>query len=51
MEASLSKSNSTRKLLRFEITKMLTAVQEEKYCVIYYNFQHTFVPCIYCGVR
>jgi len=36
-------SNSTRKLLWFEITKMLIAVKE-KICIIYYNFRHTFVP-------
>ena len=33
-------SSSARKLLRFEITKMLIAV----YCVIYYNFRQTFLP-------
>ena len=39
-------SNSTRKLLWFEITKMSIAVLKCKnYSVIYYNFQHTFVPC------
>jgi len=38
-------SISTRKLLWFEITKMLIAVKKQIYCVIYYNFwQHTFVP-------
>jgi len=37
-------SNSTRKLLWFEITKMLIVVQKN-YCVIYDNFRHTFVPC------
>jgi len=31
-------SNSTRKLLWFEIAKMLTAAEEKKYCAIYYNF-------------
>jgi len=37
-------SNSTRKLLQFEFTKMLIAVLEKKfYCVIYYNFWHIFV--------
>jgi len=40
-------SNSTRKPLRFEISKMLIAVKKEIYCVIYYNFRHTFVP--YCS--
>ena len=39
-------SNSTRKLLRFEITKMLIAVEKSKiYYLIYYNFRYTFVPC------
>jgi len=33
-------SNSTRKLLRFEITKMLITVLKIMYCVIYYNFRH-----------
>jgi len=37
-------SNSTRKLLQFEITEMLIAVLEKKFTVIYYNFRHTFVP-------
>ena len=40
-------SNSTRKLLWFEITKkMLISVEKKKqvYCVINYNFWHTFVP-------
>jgi len=37
-------SNSTRKLLWFEISKMLTAALKQIYCVICYNFQHTFVP-------
>jgi len=37
-------SNSTRKLLWFEITKMLIAVLN--YCAIYYNFLHTFVRCV-----
>jgi len=37
--------NSTRKQLWFDITKMLIAVYYAKnYCVIYYNFRHTFVP-------
>jgi len=36
-------SNSTRKLLWFEITKMLIAVLKSKfYCVILYNFWHIF---------
>jgi len=39
-------SNSTRKLLWFEITKMLIAVKKLIYCVIYYIFWHTFVPCV-----
>ena len=40
-------SNSTRKLLRFEIAKMLIAVlKKQTYCVILYNyFRHTFVGC------
>ena len=38
-------SNSPRKLLWFETTKMLIAVQEKKtYCVIYYNFRHSLIP-------
>ena len=38
-------SNSTRKLLWFDVTKMLIAVKKSIYCVIYYNFgHHTFVP-------
>jgi len=41
MEAVLS--NRTGKLLWFEISKMLIAVLK-KYCVIYYNFRHTFAP-------
>ena len=36
-------STSTRKLLWFEITKTLIVVKKI-YCVIYYNFRHTFVP-------
>ena len=36
-------SNSTRKLLWFEITKMPMTVFF-KYCVIYYHFRQTFVP-------
>ena len=35
-------SNNTRKLLWFGISKMLIVTI---YCVIYYNFRHTFVPC------
>jgi len=31
-------------VLWFEITKMLTAVKKIIYCVIFYNFQRTFVP-------
>jgi len=51
-------STSTRKLLWFEITKTLIVVKKI-YCVIYYNFRHTFVPYwtgqfgqrfIYCGM-
>ena len=40
-------SDSTRKLLRFEITNMLIAVSKEKqfYRVIYYDLRRTFVPC------
>jgi len=38
-------SNSTRKLLWCEITKMLIAVFNKNYCVIYYNIWHIFVPC------
>jgi len=43
MEAFLS--NSTRKLLWFEIAKMLsTALKINSLCyLIYYNFRHTFV--------
>jgi len=37
-------SNRTRKLSWFEITKMLMAVKKLIYCIIYYNFRHTFVP-------
>jgi len=37
-------SNSTRKLLWFEITKMLIAFKKFFYCIICYNFWHTFVP-------
>jgi len=38
-------SNSTRKLLWFEISKMQIAVKKIISCVIYYNFRHIFVPC------
>ena len=38
-------SNSTRKQLWFEITKMLIAVKEKNYRLICYSFRHTFVPC------
>jgi len=38
-------SNSTQKLLQFEITKMLIAVLQNKFIVFFYNFQRTFVPC------
>jgi len=44
--------NGTRKLLRFEIAKMLIAVLQINvaYCVIYYNFrQDTFVLHKVCG--
>jgi len=38
-------SNSTRKLLWFEISKVLIAALKKIYCVkIDYNFRHTFVP-------
>jgi len=37
-------SNSTRKLLWFETSKMRIAVKKLIYCVIYYNFWHTFLP-------
>ena len=37
-------SNRTRELLWFENIKMLIAVYEKKYGVVYYNFRHTFVP-------
>ena len=43
-------SNSTRKLLWFEITKMLIAFKKNKFIVIYYNFRHTFVPYWCIGV-
>jgi len=35
-------SNSTRKLLWFEISKMLIAVKNKICCVICYNVRHTF---------
>jgi len=45
-------SNSTRKLLWFEITKMLIALLKshtkklrKKNYVIYCNFRHTSIPC------
>jgi len=39
-------SNSTQKLLWFEISKMPIAVlKKEIYCVMCYNFPQTFVPC------
>jgi len=38
-------SNSTRKLLRFEITKTLIApLKNWIYCVTLYNFRYTVVP-------
>ena len=37
-------SNSTRKLLWLEFTKMLIAVKKEIYGFIHYNLWHTFVP-------
>jgi len=44
MEAILS--NSTWKLLGFQITETLVVVLKSRfYRVIYYNFWHTFVPC------
>ena len=39
-------SNNTRKLLWFEITKMLIAVKKLIYRVIYYNFWHNVIPNI-----
>jgi len=30
-------------VLWLEIAKMLIAVREKKYCVIYYSFRHNFV--------
>jgi len=45
-------SNSTRKLLWFEITKMLIAVLTiQIYCDIYYYFRHTFVAYILIARR
>ena len=49
-------SNIIRKLLWFEISKMLIAVLKKKllYCVVYYNFRHTFVShhlAKYCDRR
>ena len=41
MEAILS--NSTWKLLWFEINKMPTTVKKN-YCATDYNFRHTFLP-------
>ena len=40
-------SNSTRKLLRLETTKLLRQFKKQIYSVIYYNFRHTFVPYIH----
>ena len=37
-------SNSTQKLLWFEIIIMLIVVKKLIYCVICYNLRHTFVP-------
>jgi len=37
-------SNSTEKLVWFEITKMLIAVYKINFTVIYHNFWHTFIP-------
>jgi len=39
-------SNSTQKLLWFEITKMLIAVKNEFIVLFFYNFRHTFFPYI-----
>ena len=39
-------SNSTRKLLWFEITKMLIAVLKTNILVIYYNFRHALVALL-----
>ena len=45
-------SNSTRKLLWFEIIKMLIAVEKKLiYCVSYYNFRHISFPVEVCGRR
>jgi len=44
-------SNSNRKLLWFEITKMLIAGEKKEICcAVDYNFRHTFVPyrCLQC---
>ena len=40
-------SNSTQKLLWFEITKMHpdSSLRKKIHSVIHYNFRHTFVPC------
>jgi len=38
-------SNKNRKLLWFEITKMLITVLKNKFIVIYYNFWQIFVFC------
>jgi len=37
-------SNSTRKLLWFEISKMVIAVLKINLLCFYYNFRYTFVP-------
>ena len=38
-------SNCTRKLLRFEITRMLIAVKKQIYCLLFMiNFRHPLVP-------
>jgi len=37
-------TNSTRKPLWFEITKMLLAVLNKKCIVVHYDFLHTFLP-------
>jgi len=39
-------SNSTWKLLQFEITKKLCSFEKKIYCAIYHNVLHTFVPYI-----
>jgi len=43
-------SNSTRKLLWFWNYQNADRSLRKKYCVIYYNFRHIFVPyfCRYC---